>query len=198
LARVKGEWICFIGADDYFWDKYVLEKIGGKLYDIKGETINIVYGKVVLVDSAGEVIRVIGNPWQEAKKKFFRHMSIPHPGLMHNKIIFDTYGKYDEKFTVAGDYELLLRGFKFLNALFIPDIIVVGMRTGGISTQGKNAIKIHIEEAKARNKNHIHSVDSYWVKEFFNILLTGSVSHLFGKCGLKYFDKIKHKLKSKA
>jgi hypothetical protein len=107
-------------------------------------------------------------------------MSLPHPGLMHHKSIFNTYGKFDESFMIAGDYELLLRELKHGKAKFVPDVITVGMRMGGISTQKKYLLRILLEEALARYRNKINPINAYWLRCMLMTLLSIGAGHLLG------------------
>jgi len=178
LDHVKGDWICFIGADDFFWDDKVLENMAQILCRQDEEETRIVYGKVAILDSLGDIIRVDGVPWKEAKENIFKYMSIPHPGLMHHKSIFNLYGKFDDRFAISGDYELLLRYLKNGDAVFYPEIMV-GMRTGGISTQKELFLKILIEEARARHKNNINFINIRWIKSVIYTILTPILGYKF-------------------
>jgi glycosyltransferase involved in cell wall biosynthesis len=139
LLQAKGEWICFLGADDYFWNNQVLAQMAEHLIKIPS-SIQVVYGKVMLVNEDGENIYSVGEPWEKVKKSFTKTMSIPHPGTMHRHCLFEQHGLFDESFYIAGDYEFLLRELKTRDAVFIPDIITTSMRQGGISSTPDNIL----------------------------------------------------------
>lgn len=139
LARAQGEWICFIGADDYFWDTEVLEHVAAQLLTVPAG-IRIAYGRIMLLNSRGEPLYPIGEPWPIVKQRFKQSMCIPHPGLMHRRSLFEQHGYFDESFRIAGDYELLMRELKTGDAVFMPDLIVIGMRQGGISSDPVNSL----------------------------------------------------------
>jgi len=149
IDHFEGDWICFLGADDFFWGSDVLEKIihYTEVNDLKNE---IIYGQVKLVDNQGQTIMTIGEPWTKIKNKFKKIMCLPHPGLMHHKSIFDKHGRFRENFKIAGDYELLLRELKTGNAQYIP-LTTVGMQNGGLSTVPSNEI-ISIREMRLAQK----------------------------------------------
>ena len=132
LAHANGEWICFLGADDHLWDARVLERIAAQLDRIP-PGIRVAYGQIMMLGAEGQQLYTVGAPWEEAGELFKQYMSIPHPAVMHRKSLFERHGKFDESFHIAGDYEFLLRELKTGVAVFIPDIIVIGMRAGGIS-----------------------------------------------------------------
>jgi glycosyltransferase involved in cell wall biosynthesis len=141
LARATGEWICFLGADDFFWDSQVLEQISAHLVTIP-PSIRVAYSKIMLLNSAGECLYTIGEPWEKLAMRFNQFMCIPHPGLLHRRSLFEKHGNFNETFRIAGDYELLLRELKSSDAVFIPDVIMTGMRRGGISSDLKNSLTV--------------------------------------------------------
>jgi glycosyltransferase involved in cell wall biosynthesis len=137
LAQAQGDWICFLGADDYFWDITVLERMAAQLVTLP-ESIRVVYGQIMLISVDGQPPCPKGESWAVAKGLIMQLMSIPHVGTMHRRSLFEYHGKFDESFRIAGDYELLLRELKTGDAKFIPDIITAGQRIGGISTDNAN------------------------------------------------------------
>lgn len=185
LDHVTGDWICFLGSDDYFWKDDVLEQIVRHLTEV-GPEVNMVYGQLASVNSRGEVLRIIGDPWQVAKAKFFDHMSIPHSGLMHRHSLFHAHGKFDESFRIAGDYEFLLRELKSANALFIPDLITVGMQYGGISCDSRFLLKILLEEAKARRKNKIRAITPQWIRNTIKTVLRTAIRRITGEKSVRF------------
>lgn len=152
LRQATGEWICFIGADDFLWDKKVLEQMTISLKELP-LSVRVAYGQIMLLSQGGQSLYPIGDPWEKVRKRFKKVMCIPHPGLMHRHSLFQIHGGFDESFRIAGDYELLLRELKSADAVFIPDLILTGMRQGGISSDPKGAIKSLFE---ARRAQRIH------------------------------------------
>jgi glycosyltransferase involved in cell wall biosynthesis len=152
LERVNGEWVCFLGADDFFWENNVLERMGKQLIKLP-ESIRVAYGQVMLLNTNAKPLYLIGEPWDKAKKCFKQKMSLPHQGVMHRRSLFEMHGKFDESFRIVGDYELLLRELKTGDAAFISDIIVTGMRQGGVSSNPKQSLRILWEVRFAQRKH---------------------------------------------
>ena len=50
LAQSSGEWIIFIGSDDFLYDKYTLRNSMKHLHGALKNNVRIVYGKTFLVD----------------------------------------------------------------------------------------------------------------------------------------------------
>ena len=164
LEHATGDWICFLGADDFFWNANVLGQLAEYLENV-GRKTTCVYGRVALVDENDKILMTIGKPWVNLKKKFRQIMCLPHPGLMYHRSIFERNGKFIEKFRIAGDYELLLRELNHRDPVFVP-IIVAGMQKGGLSTKPSNVI-ISLKEMRfAQKMNGINYPGLKWLFGF--------------------------------
>lgn len=149
LAQANGDWICFLGADDFFWNTQVLEQMSEQLATLTSEIL-VAYGQIMLLNNESKPLYLVGEPWVKVKERFKHKMSIPHQAVMHRDSLFKLYGNFDESFSIVGDYELLLRELKAGNASFIPNIIVTGMRQGGISSNPKLSLVILREVRRAQ------------------------------------------------
>lgn len=149
LAQAKGEWICFLGADDFFWDARGLERMVEQLGKLP-PSVCVAYGQIMLISAEGETLGPVGEPWQKIKERFDQFMCIPHQGVMHRRSLFEKHGNFDESFRIAGDYELLLRELKTADAFYIPDIITIAMRQGGLSSDPANTLLILREFRRAQ------------------------------------------------
>ncbi len=173
LKHAKGEWICFIGADDYFWHGDALKDIQPHLISAKKSGIRIVHGQVARVDKNQNVIKIWGKPWDKNRWQMPHGMPLgmPHTGLMHHKSLFEEHGFFDDNFKLAGDYEFILRELKDKNhsAFFIKGMITVGQQVGG--TADSNSFRFHQEVAIARRKNGLPKFSWLWwlihIRTFF-------------------------------
>ena len=156
LTQAQGEWICFLGADDFIWDSQVLERLSTRLEKLPA-SIHVAYGQIMLISADGESLYAAGEPWQKIKERFKQVMCIYHQGVMHRRGLFQQNGKFDESFQIAGDYELLLRELKTSDAVFIPDIIIVAMRREGISSKPANTLLTMRELRRAQQMHGNHA-----------------------------------------
>lgn len=170
LAQVKGEWICFLGADDYFWDARVLERLAVQLEKLPPD-IRVAYGQIMIVNTEGASLYPLGEPWEKIKGRFKQVMCIPHPGAMHRRSLFEQHGQFDESFHIAGDYELLLRELKIADAFFMPDIITVAMRQGGISSTPANSLLQLREVRRAQRMHGQYFPGRFWLMAMMRVYM---------------------------
>ena len=154
VARARGEWLCFLGADDYLWAPDTLEQFRPHL---KAATPahRVVYGPVASVAFSGETVAVIDQPWERARHRILVAMSIPHTGLYHHRTLFEEHGPFDEGFQQLGDYDFLLRELKNRPPLYVPGLIQAGYEEGGVSTRLSAGMRIVRERRRALVGNGI-------------------------------------------
>jgi glycosyltransferase involved in cell wall biosynthesis len=179
LKQAKGDWICFLGADDYFWDDYVLEGMVGTLCRLSDD-FNVAYGEVMLLTEDDQTLYKIGKPWHHVKHLFPKSMSIPHPGLMHRNSLFIKHGHFDESFRIAGDYEFLLRELKDRDAVFIP-ILIAGIRQGGVSCNSGNTLSLLKEVRNAQIMHGFYIPSFLWLLAFLRIIIRKSLWFMIGE-----------------
>jgi glycosyltransferase involved in cell wall biosynthesis len=182
LQFARGEWICFIGADDYFWRPDALARIVPYLQLSLAQGHRLVYGQIAQVTRAsGEVIEYLGENWNQAKRKFAKRMTLAHCGAFHHRSLFQDLGGFDVSFKIAGDYDFLLREFvrnpDF--AIYQPELLI-SMRTGGVSGDLNLRLVMANEIALARRKNNItsFSLDIFLWKLRIKVFLM--LNRLFG------------------
>jgi hypothetical protein len=153
LHHARGEWVCFLGADDYLWSNDALAGMVEVLKTLPQET-RIAYGQVMLLGLDDAPLYVIGAPYELKPGQRAEVMGLPpHPGLMHRRAVFEERGGFDESFRIAGDTELLLRELQRAPARFVPGMIVAGMRQGGISSKPANVLK-SLQELRRIQRKH--------------------------------------------
>lgn len=126
LLEARGEWICFLGADDELLPNAVSSYMTFASQNRDAEYIAS-KGKVVYPSGYEEIY---GRPW--TWKKFSRRMYALHVGSMHKRSLFQRYGQFDASYRFTGDYEFLLRPRAELRFAFMPTVTVL-VRGGGIS-----------------------------------------------------------------
>jgi len=149
LKHVSGDWVIFIGADDYFINHSVVESMVKHLLGL--QHMDLVYGSALLGDETSHVKRGAEWSWRKFRRKM---VGIPHTATFHNKSMFDRVASFDEGFQLAGDYDFLLKFGQNLKAVFIDEPIVCLGINGITKTQHLKAIK---ENRTAQKKNKVAS-----------------------------------------
>jgi glycosyltransferase involved in cell wall biosynthesis/nucleoside-diphosphate-sugar epimerase len=161
LTRARGDWICFLGADDYLWTPDTLERLAPVL-ERAYPPIRLVYGEVVVVNESGVEMLRVGEEWRTARGRFQQIMCLPHTGLMHHCSLFQAHGNFDASFRIGGDYELLLRELRTGDALFVPGLVVAGMRHGGVSSDPAGSLRLMREFRRAQVKHGLRRPGRHW------------------------------------
>jgi glycosyltransferase involved in cell wall biosynthesis len=152
IDRSRGEWICFLGADDRFWDTRTLEDVARRLKKLPLD-VRVAYGRVLLINGDGKLLDSLDEVRANKGNRYDKLMRIPRAGLMHRRSLFDQHGRFDESFHIAGDYEMLLRELNTADFTFLPDLTVAVMRQGGISNSQRNSLLL-LREVRRAQKMH--------------------------------------------
>lgn len=186
LDHASGDWICFLGSDDYLWKKSVFEEIMPDMIKAESQGIRMVYGQVARITRDGEIGCVDGFSWEYTWRSIIIDgiCTFTHQGMFHHRSLFELYGKFDESFKIAGDYELLIRAFKDGgDAYFVNGLIVAGMQTGGITS---NCIKLVKEAARARQNNQLRVITIPWLISYAWAICHPFLNYMVGDRNVRY------------
>jgi glycosyltransferase involved in cell wall biosynthesis len=179
LARTHGHWVCFLGADDYFCAPNVLARMIPHLQAAR-PAHRIVYGCVQRVLPDGTVVQVDGTPWEQVRRRFLEDTMLPHQGVFHHRSLFDVHGRFDERFRIMGDYEMLLRELKARDAYFADGVVVTAMPFGGLSSQTEHAVRRRRELRLAQQANDVEGVRWRWWLSYLRALVRHRVERALG------------------
>lgn len=179
LNKCTGDWIIFLGSDDYFYYKDFLNDIQPYLKKGYFENYKIVHGKNLIVDSNGKEVSIIGENVSCESKSIYQKMTIRHPGCFHHISLFKIVGKFDSNFKIIGDYQFILRAIKTTKFLFYPFIGVIHTN-GGISTNPNYVSRIIKENIKMRRELNIKPYINLNM-EMFKRFLIFLIMKMFGK-----------------
>lgn len=184
VKKATGRWLCFIGADDYLYSPDVLAKMKSALADLPDQ-IRIAYGQIALINTAGDELYRLGEPWENLQKRFRGQMCVPHPATLHRRDLFETNGLFDPAFRIAGDYEFLLRELLHNQARFVPGVVMVAMQVGGISSNPEHSKRQLDEVRKAQKIHGITSPPLNWIFASLRVWLRLALWRLIGEANTR-------------
>lgn len=160
LALAGGDVIGLMHSDDFFAHPQVLEKVASTFSTSR---VDAVYGDLDYV-SASDPQRVVRH-WTSghySPARLRRGWMPPHPALFLRREVIEHWGGYDTSFTIAADYDSILRYFGTgrISAAYLPEVLVK-MRVGGESNRSAGRIlRKSREDLRALKKNGIGGVDA--------------------------------------
>ena len=125
IKLAAGEWVYFLGSDDFFYNNSVLEAVSEMF--LKYNQFDILYGNVWheelqrIYDGAFDIEKILTR-------------NICHQAIFFKHSLFEKVGYYGLKYKLNADYEFNLKCFlkEQLNHKFIP-VIVANFSSGGAS-----------------------------------------------------------------
>ena len=154
IAAASGDIIGILNSDDVYSDPFVIRDVL-KQFEERHD-LDIVYGNLVYVKSNN--LNTIVRKWKSKPyyKSFFENGNVaPHPTVFLRNKVYKRVGSFDLEYTLAADYEFLLRIFKThgFTSLYL-DRLMVRMRLGGATNKNLMNIFIANKEVLKAWKKH--------------------------------------------
>lgn len=166
IARATGDVIGLMHSDDFFASNDVLAKVAGEFTD---PSVQGVYGDLQYV-AADDPERVVRH-WRSGhftSSKLKQGWMPPHPTLYLRRDVFNAFGVYDTSFSIAADYDAMLRYLAIgkIKLTYIPEVLVK-MRLGGESNRSlKRILRKSREDLRAIRKNGVGGIGTLAAKNF--------------------------------
>jgi len=177
LRHVTGDWIHFLGADDYYYDDMVFENMVEHLAAHQDES-KLIYGTIQRVNQQGEFVEWHGQAWNPER---FRQvgMCIPHTATFHHRSLFEEYGEFEPDRPVGLVYEYLLRYLKDHDAVCVP-LVVACMIVGGESNRPENHLTFVRETFRAQRIHATMKPNAYMLSRG-QAYLSALVKYVLGR-----------------
>lgn len=166
IERASGDVVGLMHSDDFFANDNVLAQVASAITD---PSIDGVYGDLQYV-AANDPTRVIrhwrSGQYQSAFLK--RGWMPPHPTLYLRREVFERFGLYDTSFSIAADYDAMLRYLVKgqIKLAYIPEVLVK-MRLGGESNRSfERIMRKSREDFRAIRKNGVGGIGTLAAKNF--------------------------------
>lgn len=169
IDNATGDVIGLMHSDDFFASPYVLAKVADAFAD---PSVQGVYGDLqyVAADNPAKVVR----HWRSGEftpAKLKQGWMPPHPTLYLKREVFDAHGVYDTTFSIAADYDAMLRYLAIgkIKLAYVPQVLVK-MRMGGESNRSlERIIRKSREDYRAIRKNKVGGIGTLAAKNLSKI-----------------------------
>jgi len=155
IPAASGEWLMFLGSDDWLERNDVLMRLEQALAAIPParRRHGYVFGQTEVI-ARGQTIETLGVQAMPAGRIGpDTEISFSHTGLLHHRSLFESFGPFDHAFRSAGDYEFLLRtGLDERVHFHRVPMVVAHMASGGMSTGALSRHRHYVEMVAARRK----------------------------------------------
>ncbi|MGS1126581.1 glycosyltransferase family 2 protein [Rhodanobacter sp. UC4437_H4] len=127
LDHARGEYVCFLGADDAWADSSALSRLMAAIEDTQ---YDLVTSQGIVFDPISRKEICFGSEWNY--RRIGRRTIVCHPGMLHRRSLFERYGVFDPQYRIAGDLDFLLRLPRELRTVHVDSISVL-IEGGGTS-----------------------------------------------------------------
>lgn len=153
IRRASGDVVGILNADDRYQHEFVLSDVEEEL---RNGDVDACYGDLVYVDEQDEPVRY----WKSGHYRPYRFRlgwMPPHPTFFARRQVYEENDLFDLDFTIAADYELMLRLlFKEGITVTYLDEVLVRMATGGKSNESvTNVVRANMEVYQAWRRNRL-------------------------------------------
>ncbi|MDR2573385.1 MAG: glycosyltransferase [Desulfovibrio sp.] len=150
LARIRGEWVLFLGADDALASPATLQDAAPGLAGLP-EHVLYCCGDMAYSSQGMPTGKTVRADMDFHFKKLPCKMTIPHPALFHRSALFSS-NAFDAAFRIGGDYDFIAKTWQHREQGRELGMIVTVMSVDGCSHDPKNrALMLH-ERKKARRR----------------------------------------------
>ncbi len=151
IRMATGDIIGFLHSDDQLYSADSIEQVAEAF---ESSHADVVYGDLQYCKGGRVVRRWKSNAFSPRSLKF--GWMPPHPTVYVRREVYQQVGEYDEWFSIAADYDMMLRIFKTgYRTHYIPSVLV-SMETGGASNRSTRArLSKTQEDCIALRKNHV-------------------------------------------
>ena len=122
VKMAKGDWFCFLGADDQFANSSVLEEVQKQLEN----QFQVVFGNVIYSDTFKKIFQSKWASWLWFSNRMH------HQSMFYNKDVFKDH-TFSEGYKILSDYELTLKLYKEKIAVKKIELSITNCGSNGVS-----------------------------------------------------------------
>ena len=130
IQQAKGEWLYFLGSDDYLFSNTVLEEVSRQL---QTTTNQVVYGNVLIQGNTGWAIDGQVYAGEFSFQKLLKS-NICHQSIFYNTSFIKKHQlQYDLKYPISADWDFNIACRILTKFTYLPIVIAV-FNAGGVSS----------------------------------------------------------------
>lgn len=157
LARVSGDVVCFLNADDQYASSTVLSRVAVQMQD---HQLDAFMGDVCFFHETrpDRIVRRYRSERFTPARLAWGWMPA-HPALFLSRAVVQRVGRFKVNYKIAGDFEYIVRAFHGQNLRYrhLPEVLV-RMQSGGASTNGwRSKILLNQEVMRACRENGLQT-----------------------------------------
>lgn len=135
LREARGDYVLFLNSDDFFCTSTALAVVAAKIAETEPDCVfaDVEFVREDGLTSAGRVYSA------RHFRPFLLRFGImpPHPAMFVKRSVLEQLGGFDDRFKIAGDFDLIARALLLGGKSFVNlPITITSFRVGGVSTSG--------------------------------------------------------------
>ena len=146
IKMATGDVVGILNSEDYFNQNDILTQVAMAFK--QQPDLDLVYGDIHYVDRFDSTRRRRYYSGENFRIERLRcGYAPPHPSLYCKRDVYTKYGLYNEKYTIAADFDIFVRflWIEKLKSQYLP-LDMVAMRLGGLSTQWRHRLITNTKE----------------------------------------------------
>ena len=156
IDYVNGRYIIFMNCGDSFYDSHVLENVHSIIMDNHFDGSEVLYGDYSKNGKLYKQTPIVD-------RKYMINGGLCHQTVFFGEKLFSKYGKFDNKFRICADYELMTRALARGCPYMYIEIPICNYLGGGISEKEENLIQVKKEGSIVRKRYFtIYERCIYW------------------------------------
>ncbi len=157
MDRVTGDWVLFLGADDFFVDENVLNKVM-KHIDALPEHVLFAYGAMARGENT-KITDFVNRPVVEVYRRFISDMSFFFSATFIRTQAVRSC-PFDASFKIAGDYDFAAKLLTHDNLARLP-VLISYMERGGLSTHNATRCAMFDERGRVLHQQVLPRAQEY-------------------------------------
>ncbi len=174
IELASGEYIAFLNGGDRLCNDNIYEKVF-----LQEPQSDIIYGDVIIELTSGTLFRKKSPPVVD--EMFMMFDSIPHPGTVFRRELFDRLGRYDLSYKSIADYEFFLKSiFKNKVSYEYRNFPFAVFNIKGVSsTREKTPETVQLRKKAQQENLNPSTIENFEKNKTFYLLFNKKIRYIY-------------------